>query len=343
MKIVIVSDAWFPQINGVVTTLFQTKRALEKLGHAVEMITPDQFKTVPCPSYPEIRLALFPGGKVREKLRALQADAVHIATEGPLGLAARAWCVKQRFPFTTSYHTRFPEYVKLRFHVPLTLTYALQRWFHGAARHTMVATAALKQELEAKGFANLTLWSRGVDADLFRPRDEKFLSDAQPIFAYLGRVAVEKNIEDFLRLDLPGAKLVIGDGPDLDKLRRRYATVNFVGFKTGEDLARHLAAADVFVFPSRTDTFGLVLIEALACGVPVAAYPVRGPLDVIAPGVTGCLDEDLQSAALCALELDGARCREAALQFSWEKCTRQFLDNLLAAQATVLQPAPCTE
>lgn len=343
MKIVIVSDAWFPQINGVVTTLFQTKRELEKLGHAVEMITPDQFKTVPCPSYPEIRLALFPGGKVREKLHALQADAVHIATEGPLGLAARAWCVKQRFPFTTSYHTRFPEYVKLRMHIPLRVTYALQRWFHNAAARTMIATEALKKELEAKGFANLALWSRGVDTDLFRPRAKTFIREMPPLFAYLGRVAVEKNIEAFLELDLPGTKLVIGDGPDLEKMRQRYPAVKFLGFKTGEDLAQHLAAADVFVFPSRTDTFGLVLIEALACGVPVAAYPVRGPLDVIAPGVTGCLDEDLQSAALCALKLDGACCREAAMHFSWEKCTRQFLGNLLAAQCVEAEPAPCTE
>ncbi len=328
MKIVLVSDAWFPQINGVVTTLFKTKQELEKLGHHVITITPDQFHTIPCPTYSEIRLAIAPSKKVRELLKNFQADAVHIATEGPLGLAARAWCVKQNVAFTTSFHTRFPEYVKLRFHIPLALTYAFQRWFHGAAQYTMVATQALRQELTEKGFVNLVIWSRGVDTELFRPRDQTLLTAPRPVFSYLGRVAVEKNIEAFLKLDLPGTKYVIGDGPDMAKLMPRYPEVVFVGFKTGEDLALHLAQADVFVFPSRTDTFGLVVIEALACGVPVAAYPVRGPADIIIAGVSGYLDKDLRSAALKALSLDPARCRAAALQYTWAACTQQFLSHL---------------
>ncbi|MEO6697703.1 MAG: glycosyltransferase family 1 protein [Gammaproteobacteria bacterium] len=328
MKIVLVSDAWFPQINGVVTTLFKTKQELEKLDHHVITITPDQFKTIPCPTYPEIRLALNPVKKVRELLETLQPDAVHIATEAPLGMAARAWCLKHNFPFTTSFHTRFPEYVKLRFHIPLTLTYALQRWFHGASQYTMVATEALKQELEKKGFRNLVIWSRGVDTALFRPREKNLLTYPRPIFAYLGRVAVEKNIEAFLKLDLPGTKYVIGDGPDRVKLTQRYPEVVFVGFKTGEDLALHLAQADVFVFPSRTDTFGLVVIEALACGVPVAAHPVRGPGDIIINGEFGFLDEDLQNAALKAVTLDPKRCRTAAMNYTWAACTQQFLSHL---------------
>lgn len=332
MKIVLVSDAWFPQINGVVTTLFKTKQELEKLGHHVITITPDQFKTIPCPTYSEIRLALNPSKKVRELLETFQADAVHIATEGPLGLAARAWCLKQNFPFTTSFHTRFPEYVKLRFHIPLALTYAFQRWFHGAAQYTMVATEALRQELTEKGFPNLVIWSRGVDTELFRPREKTLLTCPRPVFTYLGRVAVEKNIEAFLKLDLPGTKYVIGDGPDMTKLMQRYPEVVFVGFKTGEDLALHLAQADVFVFPSRTDTFGLVVIEALACGVPVAAYPVRGPADIIVNGEFGYLDEDLQNAAVKALSLDPTRCRAAAMKYTWAACTQQFLSHLNYSQ-----------
>ncbi|MCL4315953.1 MAG: glycosyltransferase family 1 protein [Gammaproteobacteria bacterium] len=331
MKIVIVSDAWFPQINGVVTSLSRTIQELEKLGHQIQAVTPDQFKTIACPTYPEIRLALNPRKKTHAMIEAFKPDAVHIATEGPLGLAARGWCMKQKFPFTTSFHTRFPEYVKLRFGVPLMVTYAFQRRFHGAALHTMVATEALKQELQAKGFNNLAIWSRGVDAELFRPRDKSLLDYPRPIFTYLGRVAVEKNIESFLRLDLPGTKYVIGDGPDMEKMKQRYPGVKFAGFKTGEDLARHLACADVFVFPSRTDTFGLVVIEALACGVPVAAYPVRGPGDIIINGETGYLDEDLRQAALKALSLSPERARAGALDYTWQACTQQFVMHLGAA------------
>lgn len=328
MKIAIVTDAWFPQINGVVTTLSHTQQELEKLGHEVLTVTPNGFKTIPCPTYPEIRLSLAPGGKVAQMLRTFHPDAVHIATEGPLGLAARSWCVKTKLPFTTSFHTRFPEYVNLRFRIPLRFTYAFLRWFHSAAQYTMVATQPLANELAQKGMKNLVLWSRGVDTELFQPRSKSLITEARPVFAYLGRVAVEKNIEAFLKLDLPGTKYVMGDGPDLTEMKRRYPEVIFAGFKVGEDLARHLAAADVFVFPSRTDTFGLVIIEAMACGVPVAAYPVRGPLDIIEQGVTGYLDEDLKQAAMDALALDSQRCRDGAMKYTWAECTKQFLSHL---------------
>lgn len=332
MRIVIVTDAWAPQINGVVISLQRTIAELERGGHTVTVIEPGQFRSIPCPTYPEIRLALLPGRKVRQLLDQAAPDAVHIATEGPLGLTARRWCVKHRFPFTTSYHTRFPEYVWLRTRLPLSVSYALMRWFHGGARFTMVATETLRRELSEKGFRNLVLWSRGVDTQLFRPRTPESVDGARPIFMYVGRVAIEKNIEAFLRLDLPGTKFVVGDGPDLDMLRTKYPQARFTGFKTGEDLANHVAAADVFVFPSRTDTFGLVLIEALACGVPVAAYPVPGPIDIVRPGETGFLSEDLREAALDALKLDRETCRAAALKYTWAACTRQFLQHIEAAR-----------
>jgi 1,2-diacylglycerol 3-alpha-glucosyltransferase/glucuronosyltransferase len=332
VKIVIVSDAWSPQINGVVISLTRTIERLGRFGHAVQVIEPGQFRSVPCPTYPEIRLALLPGRKVRRLLDQAAPDAVHIATEGPLGLAARRWCVKHGFPFTTSYHTRFPEYVWLRARLPLSLSYALVRWFHGGARFIMVATETLRRELSAKGFRNLVLWSRGVDTQVFRPRDRSFLYDPRPIFLYVGRVAIEKNIEAFLKLDLSGTKFLVGDGPDLEALRAKYPQARFVGLKTGVDLARHFAAADVFVFPSRTDTFGLVLIEALACGLPVAAYPVPGPIDIVRPGETGFLSEDLRQASLDALTLDRETCRAAALGYTWEACTRQFLEYIEAAR-----------
>ena len=344
MKLALVSDAWFPQVNGVVKTLSYTRDELLRLGHTVEMITPEGFRTVPCPTYPEIRLSLWPGRAVARRLQALAPDAVHISTEGPLGLAARAWCLRNGFPFTTTFHTQFPEYVALRTRLPLGVSYAFMRWFHNAGRCTMVATRTLHERLARRGFTRLGLWSRGVDTALFRPRPKDALPDPRPVFLYVGRVAIEKNIEAFLALDLPGTKVVIGDGPDRHELQQRYRAVRFLGYKTGEDLACHVAAADVFVFPSRTDTFGLVLIEALACGVPVAAYPVQGPIDVIDNGVAGVLDEDLRAAALKALDLDPAACRAAALKYTWAACTRQFLAHVEAARAApatgvVRQPA----
>ena len=340
MRIAIITDAGFPQINGVVTTLSNTRDQLEQLGHRVLMVTPQSFRTIPCPTYADIRLAVRPRTKLRELLDTFVPEAIHIATEGPLGLAGRACCQAQRLPFTTSFHTRFPEYVYLRFRVPLRVTYGFLRWFHRPAVRTLVSTASLRAELSRDGFAHLALWSRGVDTELFCPRPKDFLDDPRPIFAYVGRVAVEKNVEAFLRLDLPGTKYVIGDGPQLAELRDKYPEVRFPGRKIGVELARHLAAADVFVFPSRTDTFGLVMLEALACGVPVAAYPVPGPLDVIRHGETGCLDEDLGRAASSALSIDSQRCREHALRSSWRETTGQFLGHLAPIPVPSSRPVP---
>lgn len=328
MRLALVTDAWLPQVNGVVRTLGHTVREIERAGHEVIVISPADFRTVPCPTYPEIRLSIFAGCAVRQRLDALGPDAVHIATEGPLGLAARNWCVRRDWPFTTAYHTQFPEYVRARFPIPLAWSYAAVRWFHGRASRTLVTTPSMQRLLESRGLQNLALWGRGVDTDLFRPRDRQFLDLPRPIWLYFGRVSVEKGVEDFLRLDLPGTKLVVGDGPVCEPLRRRYPAAVFAGYRHGDDLAAHIAASDVFVFPSRTDTFGLVLLEAMACGVPVAAYPVTGPVDVVVDGVTGILHEDLQRAALAALRLDPAACRAHALSYSWEASTRQFLTAL---------------
>jgi UDP-2,3-diacylglucosamine pyrophosphatase LpxH len=265
-------------------------------------------------------------------------QAVHIATEGPLGLAARRWCRRSALPFTTSYHTQFPEYVRARAPIPLALSYAHLRRFHGAAVRTMVATPSMQAQLEARGFRNVVRWSRGVDVALFQPHMPPAFALPRPVSLYMGRVAIEKNIEDFLRLDLPGTKVVIGDGPARSALEMRYPDVVFTGYRFGEELARHVASADVFVFPSRTDTFGLVLLEAMACGVPVAAYPVTGSVDVVATGVSGILDTDLRAATLAALELDRSACRAHALEFTWERATDQFLKNL-APRADVMSAA----
>ena len=327
----IVTDAWLPQVNGVVNTLMQTRAALARRGYRVTLLTPQEHTTLPCPSYPEIRLALRPSRKVHALLDGLRPDHIHIATEGPLGLAARAYCLRKHIAFTTSYHTQFPEYLRRRLPVPLAATYSFLRRFHKAAARTMVATPSQEKLLRQWRFSHLVRWTRGVDTDLFRPDERAPLDVARPLFTCIGRVAVEKNLEAFLSLELPGTKCVIGDGPQLEELKRRYPGVLFPGYKFGDDLARRLAAADVFVFPSRTDTFGLVMLEAMACGVPVAAFPVTGPIDVVTHGVTGILDPDLRQAALAALKLDRARCRAEALKHTWEESSRQFSDNLVPA------------
>lgn len=342
MKLALVTDAWLPQTNGVVRTLTVTSDLLRRSGHEVLVIEPSSFRTLPCPSYPEIRLAWRPYRRLEDRLAGLDPDSVHIATEGPLGHAARRWCLRHGRAFTTSYHTRFPEYVRARAPMPLALSYAYLRRFHGAAAATLVATPSMRSSLEARGFANLAPWSRGVDTELFRPRPKSFLDLPRPVWLYFGRVAVEKGIEDFLRLDLPGTRLVVGDGPALEECRRRYPTVVYAGYRHGEDLASFIAASDVFVFPSRTDTFGLVLLEAMACGVPVAAYPVTGPVDVVENGVTGALRRDLYSAALAALDLDPHACRAHALRHTWEAATRQFLDQLVCARNGCAAWAQCT-
>lgn len=340
MRIVLVSDAWEPQINGVVTTLKRTCEELTALGHTVNVIGPDRFRTLPCPGYRSIRLALLPGRLLARLLGGLEPDAIHIATEGPLGQAARRYCLSRGLDFTTAYHTQFPEYLALRTPIPARWTYAAVRRFHAPAARTMVATASQQALLEQHGFRHLVRWSRGVDTTLFRPLDKSFLLAPRPIAMYVGRVAVEKNLDAFLALDLPGSKFVVGDGPALTSLRARYPTVRFTGFKQGEELVRHLAAADVFVFPSRTDTFGLVLLEAMACGVPVAAFPVTGPRDVVLPGVTGILHEDLGRAALQALRLDPAACVAHAKEYSWRNATQQFLANLAAPLHPAVAIAP---
>lgn len=342
MKIVIVTDAWHPQVNGVVRTLETTAGWLRRWGHEVEFITPQEFRTLPLPTYPDIRLSILPGRRVRRRLHELAPDAVHIATEGPLGFAARRWCLDNDFPFTTSYHTQFPEYVRLRAPVPLALSYRVIRRFHRPAVCTLAPTPTQRQRLLDRGFERVEIWSRGVDTQLFRPYGKDlpaYRELPRPISIYVGRVSVEKNIEAFLQLPLAGTRVVVGDGPDLAALRRRYPHVKFLGYRFGEDLARHLAAADVFVFPSKTDTFGLVLLEATACGVPVAAFPVTGPLDVVQPGVCGALNEDLHAAVLEALALSPDRCREYALGYSWEAASQQFLAHLRPLPTPSAAPA----
>jgi 1,2-diacylglycerol 3-alpha-glucosyltransferase/glucuronosyltransferase len=333
MRIALVSDAWLPQVNGVVRTLTTVAREAAAMGHEVKPITPDRFRTLPCPTYPEIRLALLPGRGVSRLIDEFEPDAIHIATEGPLGMAARRHCLRRGLAFTTSFHTRFPEYVAARFGVPTRLTYAWLRHFHARASGVMVAAPSIRRELAARGFANIQAWSRGVDAELFDPAlRADFPGITRPIFLMVSRVAVEKNIAAFLELDLPGSKMLVGDGPQLAEMKRRFPAVHFMGHHEGRDLARHYAAADVFVFPSLTDTFGLVLLEALASGVPVAAYPVTGPMDVLGEAPVGHLDTDLRRAALASLAISREACRAHALKFSWRATAQQFLGNLVSAR-----------
>ncbi|MDR5831637.1 glycosyltransferase family 1 protein [Caballeronia sp. LP006] len=328
MKIMIVTDAWEPQVNGVVRTLTQTSRELTGLGHRVELLTPLEFKTIPCPTYPEIRLSLMPGRHVAKRIDEFAPDALHIATEGPLGMSARAYALRHKLPFTTAYHTRFPEYVKARFGIPLAMTYRFLHWFHRHSQAVMAPTPVVKHDLEQYGFTNVVLWTRGVDLDIFHPMDSKVLNTARPIFLYVGRVAVEKNVEAFLKLDLPGSKWVAGEGPALAELKSRYTNVNYLGVLSQTELAKVYAAADVFVFPSRTDTFGLVLLEAMACGTPVAAYPVTGPIDVLGEHGPGALHEDLHEACLQALKIERADARAWAERFSWRAASEQFASHL---------------
>jgi glycosyltransferase involved in cell wall biosynthesis len=329
LKILIVTDAWAPQINGVVRTLEVLGRELSAAGHEVRYATPEGRLSVPLPTYSEIRLSILPRRSLEKLIGAYRPDHIHIATEGTLGLAARNICVKRGLAFTTAFHSRFPEYVNVRFPwVPKGLVYALLRWFHAPAYAMMVATPSLKRELESHGFANTRIWSRGVDIDTFRPVDDARLPFAKPIWLYVGRVSVEKNIEAFLSLDLVGSKVVVGDGPARGSLERKYRQAHFLGMKTGEELVRAYAASDVFVFPSKTDTFGLVVLEALACGTPVAAFPVQGPQDVVGDAPVAALDNDLKAACLKALKISRQAARAFALGNSWQACTAQFLSNL---------------
>jgi glycosyltransferase involved in cell wall biosynthesis len=337
MRILLVTDAWAPQINGVVVTLRNTIAWLERWGHEVHLLSPEGFRTFPMPTYPEIPLAVLPGRRVARRFREVEPEAVHIATEGPLGNAAREYCVTRGLAFTTAYHTCFPEYVKPRFGIPLAWTYAWLRRFHRHSSAVLVGTDAVRTLLECRGFGNIAEWSRGVDLELFHPRPERFDEYPRPVFTYVGRVAVEKDLPAFLRLDLPGTKLVVGDGPARAGLQRRFPNAVFVGAKTGVELASYYQRSDVFVFPSRTDTFGLVLLEAMACGTPVAAFPVRGPIDVVKDPSAGILNEDLGTAAMTALRLDRGEVRRYAERFSWERSSRQFASHLVAARKDRIQ------
>jgi glycosyltransferase involved in cell wall biosynthesis len=332
LRIAIVSDAYFPQISGVATTIKATADELERRGHEVLIISPRDFKVkVPLPTYSEIKLVVRPYPKVRKMLDAFNPHAIHISVEGPLGMAAKKYAKRRKLHYTTAYHTRFPEYVNVRTGIPVSWGYAVARNFHNGAAQVMVAAESLRSELDSWGFKNLAIWPRGVDTNLFSPERARVLPHEGPIFMYMGRVAPEKNIEAFLSLELPGVKYVIGDGPDRKRLEAKYPEAVFVGYKFGEELASYLGAASVFVFPSLTDTLGLVMLEANACGVPVATYPSQASSAVIQEGENGVVDEDLKEACLKALAVSRARCREIALERGWEKPADLFLANLVPA------------
>ena len=334
-RILIGTDAWTPQVNGVVRTMETTVRILQKQGHVVEIIEPNQYRGFPCPSYPEIQLCMPPGSRIAKIIDTFRPDRVHIATEGPIGLALRRICGMRGYRYTTSYHTKFPEYVRDLLKIPTRFGYQFMRWFHRYSDGLMVATNSLEQELIKHRFTmRMVRWSRGVDLELFRPQPKTLFDFPRPIMLYVGRISKEKSIEDFLVLKTPGTKVVVGDGPIRGQLEQQYPEVKFLGYQSGETLARTFANADLFVFPSRTDTFGLVQVEALACGVPVAAYPVVGPIDIIENEKVGALDENLGRAVERALALgDPAECVKLAQTYTWENCTQQFIENTVPMRA----------
>ncbi len=348
MRLAIATDAWAPQVNGVVRTLTETISRLQARGYEIEVVAPNRFTTLPCPGYSEIRLALAPRFGVRKILGAFQPDIVHISTEGPIGWSARAWCLKHDVPFTTAFHTRFPEYVAARTHLSPDFIWPIMRQFHKHSKAVLTATPSLREELEGRGISNTQLWSRGIDRKLFHPEQPahprlKYL--AKPILLSVGRVAIEKNLEAFLNADVPGTKVVVGDGPARASLEAKYPDAIFLGTRQGTELASIYASADVFVFPSKTDTFGLVMLEALACGVPVAGYPVQGPVDVIgADGrgpngqlkrAIGCLRTDLGDAIKGAERLSREDAAIYGAQFCWDTCTDQFVTGIAQAASNV--------
>ena len=335
-RILIVSDAWRPQINCVVRTLESVSKVLAEVGYSVDFLTPERFWTLPVPSYPEIRISLASVGAVSRQIEAVAPDHIHIATEGPLGLLGRQYCLNQGLHFTTSFHTRFPEYVAMRVPVPQEWSYGYLRWFHSAAVRTLVPTPSLRDDLIARGFRNLSIWSRGVDANRFRPGPKTWFTDLPgPHLLYVGRVAAEKNIDAFLSLDLPGTKIVTGDGPDRAHLQRIYPRTVFLGYRHGEELGAIYRSADLLVFPSRTDTFGNVITEALASGTPIAAYPVTGPLDVLTGSSAGALDADLGQAVQRAMLLSREDARAHGERFTWQVSAAQFASALVPLRSSL--------
>jgi glycosyltransferase involved in cell wall biosynthesis len=343
MRVLLATDAWAPQVNGVVRTLTSLARTARGLGVDIEFLSPDGFTTFPVPTYPGLRLAFASRREVARRIERAKPDAIHIATEGPIGHAVRAYCRRHDRPFTTSYTTRFPEYISARAPIPESWIYAALRRFHAAATVTMVATPSLMSELRGRGFSNLGMWTRGVDTELFRPDRAIDIGLPRPIFVTLGRVAVEKNLDAFLSLDLPGTKVVIGKGPMEQELKQRFPQAKFLGQLENGTLAAHLAAADVFVFPSLTDTFGVVQLEALASGLPIAAFPVTGPKDVVADNPIGVLNQDLRTACLEALNISREACRTFALRYSWENSARQFIGHVRKVAANTFDDAEATE
>lgn len=343
MKILVATDAWFPQVNGVLATYQRLAGELPQLGCELSFLTPQPFETFAMPGYSEIRLAVPNRHVAASLISAAAADHIHVATEGPVGWMARNYCLARGIRFTTSFHTRFPEYGSQHLGVPKSIIYAGLKRFHNSGSGLMVATPSLQRDLMARGFRNVLPWTRGVDTNLYRPRPDRLFGNDGPVFLYVGRVSIEKNVEAFLSCDLPGIKVVVGDGPHLATLAERFPHVRFMGQHVGENLARHFASADVFVFPSRTDTFGLVILEAMASGIPVAAYPVTGPIDIIENGISGFLDDDLASAARRALSLDRSQVRRRALEFTWRRTAEMFVDNIRQAQTVSLRlSAPAT-
>jgi len=342
MRILIATDAWYPQVNGVVHTLVSVGQALERMGVEVSFLTPEGIPSVPLPSYPDIRLALPSSRAIARRIDAIAPDVIHIATEGPIGHLVRRHCLKRKRGFTTSFHTRFADYAAARWPIPRSLSWSWLRWFHNAGRVTMTATDSLTNELVGRGFRRLMRWPRGVDTNLFQPRSGSDLGLPRPVFLTVGRLAVEKNIDAFLALDLPGSKVVVGDGPAKQDLARRYSSAIFLGTRKGHDLASVYASADVFVFPSRTDTFGLVLLEALASGLPIAGFPVDATRDVVAGAPVAVLDDDLRSACVRSLTLSPAACRSYAKTMTWDESARCFLGNLKNSGALSVrrEPAP---
>ena len=342
MRILIATDAWRPQVNGVVSTLERMTQAAAELGAAFDFLTPQGMWSAPLPSYPEIRVAIPSWRKIGGRIEEAKPDHIHIATEGPIGWLTRHYCLTHKRIFTTSYHTRFPEYVSARVRVPEWLTYAGLRYFHAPSAAVMAPTPTIGADLTRRGFSRVRLWTRGVNHAVYRPRSKRALDLPRPIFLSVGRVAVEKNLEALLGLDLPGSTVIVGDGPIRRHLERRYPHAHFLGAKHGDALADIYASADVFVFPSRTDTFGIVMIEAMASGLPVAAYPVPGPIDVVGPGA-GVLDEDLRAACLKALTLSREQAREHSMRFTWKESARQFLENIESSRSDVklaVAPSP---